>query len=180
MAVAYPNWYDVLELTPAFALDEAELQARYDAAQRDVLAAQKEAQSEPERAASIQRLLDIDDAYEGLKDPVTRAEHLLELQGINAEQGMQEVFGATEALVTEMQELREHLSACHSEADAARAVQDIRRAMTEAGDQLADHFAEAAYQHAAQQTQRLRYLGKALEEAMMVQYKHASHSDGHS
>ncbi len=179
MALATPNWYEVLDLTTAFALDEAELKARYDAAQRDVLAAQKEAQSEPERAAAIERLLAIDDAYEGLKDPVTRAEHLLELQGINAEQGMQEVFGATEALVTEMQELQEHLSACHSEADAARAVQDIRCAMTEAGDQLADHFAEGDYQHAAQQTERLRYLGKALEEAMIAQYRCASGAGAH-
>lgn len=165
------NYFTLLGLEPSFALDEADLRKRYLAAQRESHPDRLVGKPEKERAVAIQRSMDVNEAYEALKSPLLRAQHLLELQGILVNSEGRDTVKPNQALLMEMMELREQIGEAASEADAAKAVQDLKAAMTNVTDKLLASFADNAYEDAAQQTIRLRYLGKALEEAVGVQYR---------
>ncbi len=125
----------------------------------------------------------VNDAYDTLKSPLTRAEYMLELNGVfvNSED---DNVKPDHALLMEVMELREQLMECEEAPDLKQAMEDIKRSMGQVVTELEGAFAIDAWDRAAQLTMRLKYLGKALEEAHTLFYRfkaqaEAAHTETH-
>ena len=174
------NYFSLLSLDTNFTLDEVALQRNYIRAQQQSHPDRLVGKPDNERAVAIQHAMDVNDAYEALKDPLKRAQHLLELRGIfvNSED---DTLQPSAALLMEVMEMREQLMGAQDERDAALIVRDVKAAMDVCVETLGEVFANADRagegearvaldQEAAQLTMKLRYLGKSLEEAYGKQY----------
>ena len=165
------NYFTLLELPESYELDLAELQRAYTKAQQQYHPDRMVGKTELERAKAVQISMDANEAYEALKSPLLRAQHLLSLKGIIVNADERDTHKPDQALLMEMLELRESMAQSQSEAEIAKHAQDIKAAMKQTEAQLASMFAEKAYEEAAQAVIRLRYLGKSLEEAMSIHYQ---------
>jgi len=173
------DYFTVLGLKPQFMLNLNTLEERYFEVQREAHPDRQIGKSEADRVTAIERSMRANDAYETLKNPLTRAEHLLEMQGIfvNTEHDTQKPDAA---LLMEMMELREQLADAAVDGRVLRGlVDDTKKAMQQCIDALEEAFGAADYPFAAKVTLRLQYLGKALEEAHMLIYRlKATHNEG--
>ncbi len=161
--------FELLGFPPHFSLDSKELEKAYFEAQRRWHPDRFVGKPEAERAIAIERSQQVNDAYETLKNPLRRAEHLLELQGIVA---LGEEAVASPDVLMEMMDLREQIAdASSSGAELAVLVSDIKAQAVELQEALAQLFADGAYERAAHETVRFHYLGKAMEEAHMYIYR---------
>ena len=75
--------FELLGLTPAFALDGARLDAAYRDLQSRVHPDRFAAAADADRRAAMQWSVRANEAYAALKDPLARARHLLELRGVD-------------------------------------------------------------------------------------------------
>lgn len=153
-----------------FTLDGAQLRDSYVKAQQTSHPDRMIGKPDVERAKAIQHSMDVNEAFETLKDPLLRAQHLLVLQGIQVNTDDDSIKPSPELLMEAM-EMREHMSGVQNERDAALLVLDVKKASDECTEKLTNAFEANDYTAAAQLTIRLRYLGKALEEAYMKQYQ---------
>lgn len=165
------NYFQLLGVEERFTLDASTLNKAYMAAQQRFHPDRLVGKSDAERADSVQRSMDTNDAYETLKTPLGRAEHLLALDGIIVNQDELDTHHPSQDLLMEVLELRESLAESQSEPEVAKHILDIKAAMRETEEQLMELFEQESPTKAAQATIRLRYLGKTLEEAMGLQYR---------
>jgi molecular chaperone HscB len=77
------NHFDLFGLQPAFAVDEIRLERAYREIQSRVHPDRYAHAGDAERRASLQWTTRVNEAYRALKDPVQRASHILELQGVD-------------------------------------------------------------------------------------------------
>lgn len=163
------NLFEILGLAPAFALDLKALEAAYFTAQRACHPDRFVGKGEAERLAAITASQLVNDAYETLKNPLTRAEHLLLLQGIDA---LADNAKAPPAILMEMMELRERVGDAGSDGAALKQVVEDIRALAKANEAaLGEAFTAGDYARATHETLRLQYLGKAMEDAHMRIYR---------
>lgn len=152
-------------------LDESALNRAYIAAQQAAHPDRMVGKSDAEKLVAIQASMDANEAYEALKNPLTRAQHLLALQGLRVNADGADAVRPSPELLAEMMELREQLADATTEETIATWVHHARHHMQESIRMLALAFAVPDYVQAAQLAMRLRYVGKALEEAMAKQYR---------
>ena len=163
------DYFSLLGVPPVFTLEQKALEQAYFAAQRATHPDRFIGKAEAERVAAILRSQAVNEAYEALKNPLTRAEHLLALRG---HAPLAEGAQASPALLMEMMELREALAEAAGDGPAlASVVATIKRLHGETLAALADAFAQSNDATAIANTQRLHYLGKAMEEAQMRVYQ---------
>lgn len=175
------NLYDILGLEAGFNVNLKSLEQAYFAAQRQSHPDRFVGKPEAERVEAIERSQLINEAYDTLKNPLRRAQHLLELQGIFMDEDANQ--NVPPALLMEMMELRE---AIHDAAGDGRAllaaVEDVKKHMAQCTVDLQAAFAAANYEEAEAETLRLAYLGKAMEEVHMLLYRvkaaNAEHQHG--
>lgn len=84
---AVPNYFELLQLAPVFALDTTQLEAAYKALQAQVHPDRFATRSAAEKRVAMQWATHANEAYRVLRQPLTRAAYLCELNGvlINAE-----------------------------------------------------------------------------------------------
>src|SRR3954468_23697979 len=78
-----PSYFELFDLQPAFALDVAALEDSYRGLQTLIHPDRYAQAGDAERRASMQMTTRVNEAYRALKDPVQRAKHLLDLQGVD-------------------------------------------------------------------------------------------------
>jgi molecular chaperone HscB len=76
--------FAVFGLAPTFALDPAALSTRYRELQQTVHPDRHVSRPAAEQHAAMKRALEVNAAWQCLRDPVSRALHLLELAGVDA------------------------------------------------------------------------------------------------
>lgn len=161
MTTTVADHFAILGFPRAFELEDAALHQAYLTAQR---AAHPDLQSSPTaRMASLQASADLNTAYRILKDPLSRAEHMLALEGIRVGSEGDDVK-ASSVLLMESMDLRERLM----EAEAVTAIdaldQEARAARTEARAAFLSHYGRREFPQAAQAVIRWRFLMKFLKE----------------
>ena len=77
------NHFELFDLEPAYALAPGALEQSYRELQSLVHPDRHAQASDAERRASLSLATDVNEAYRTLKDPVQRARHLLELNGVD-------------------------------------------------------------------------------------------------
>ena len=101
------NYFELFGLPVGFIIDGAELVGRYRELQRVVHPDRYANATEQEQRLSLQQTTRINEAFETLKNPVTRAQYLLSLHGIDM-QAEKETTRNTAFLMEQLQ-LREEL-----------------------------------------------------------------------
>lgn len=163
------SYFELLALPPHFSINLKALEQAYFTAQRATHPDRFIGKGDAERSAAISRSQLVNDAYETLKNPLTRAEHLLELQGMDP---LSDDTVAPPDILAEMMDLRERIFDSGSNGALLAALVGEIRALAAANEgELAQAFDDADYKRAMNETIRLQYLGKAMEEAHMLIYR---------
>jgi molecular chaperone HscB len=170
--------FAVLGVERRYDLDAGELEARYKELSRK-LHPDKFAKADPRaKRAALQRTVQLNDAWRALKEPLRRAEYLLELGGVKlaTDDGGARSGGvaAPPELLMEILELREELSearAAHDDAKVTRMGEAMRARAAEAAARVARGLAgggtalpTARLEDVAQELVTLRYYRRFLDE----------------
>jgi molecular chaperone HscB len=153
-----------LGLPIEFAVDTAELDRRYFALQRQLHPDRFAMRTPRERAISQSQAVALNEAYETLKDPLSRATYLLGLYGIGANpDGCHTVNDPT--LLMEQLERREALMEANTAAAVGALAREAASHVAESEAAIAAAFATGDLNAAGRETTRLKYLVKLVEEA---------------
>jgi molecular chaperone HscB len=156
------DYFALFGLPRRYRFDSAQLDAAYRALQRGIHPDRYAAAGEAERRLALQSSARVNEAYRALKDPVSRAQYLLSLHGIDA-------LGETDtALRPEFlqQQLarRESIADAHAERDAtklAALLEDTRSDIGTLEARLAKHLdGEQGLAAARDDVRELRFLTK--------------------
>lgn len=152
-----------LDLPRRFDLDTAALDQRYFALQRQLHPDRFASRSARERAVSQSQAVALNEAYETLKDPLSRAEYMLKLHGVDVNpDGCNTVRDPT--LLMEQMERREALAEAETR-EAVDAIATETRAEFDRGLKAASAAFDRNDLEAAEiEITRLKYLGKLLDE----------------
>ena len=153
------NHFELFGLQPAFAVDADALERSYREIQSKVHPDRFANAGDAERRASLQWTTRVNEAFQILKNPVTRARHLLELHGVDV------AFETNTAMpaefLTQQMELRESLE----EAKSPAALDEMRRRLRQEKARMQNQIAEAVdskkdYAGAAGLVRKLQFLDK--------------------
>jgi len=180
--------FRVLGLPRRFDLDTKAAEARFRALSREIHPDRFATADPRARKFSMQRTVQLNEAWKQLKDPVRRAEYLLSLDGweVGAESGASRpgAAGARErvpvpaALLGDVLELREELADARADGDDARVQKlavDVRQRADAAMGRVAEGFAAAgaadgdeargqALERVAHELMGVRYWRRFLDE----------------
>lgn len=77
------NYFELFSFTPSYEIDTALLAERYRELQRAVHPDKFANSSEQDKRIAVQRTAQVNDGFSTLKNPITRAEHILALNGFD-------------------------------------------------------------------------------------------------
>jgi molecular chaperone HscB len=167
--------FATLGLPRRYGLDPNALDSRYRELQRALHPDRHGAGTPSQRQLSVQKAVEVNEAYRALKDDVRRAEALLALHGVAADPQRRE----SPELLMEVLELREGLSEARAARDLPRArklAEGVRQREQSARAELAKLFDALAVAPDAGAAQRalavvgqLRYFRRFLDEAAMIE-----------
>lgn len=159
---AMQNHFELFGLSAAFGLETEVLERSYREIQSRVHPDRFAHAGDAERRASLQWTTRVNEAFQTLKNPVTRAQHLLALHGVDV------AFETNTAMPPEflMQQmaLREALESATAAKDASR-LDTLRAELTQSRRVLEEHIGEAIdakqdYRSAAELVRKLQFLDK--------------------
>lgn len=146
-----------LGLARGFDLDTAELDRRYFALQRQLHPDRFVSKSGRERAIAQSQAASLNDAYETLSDPLSRAVYLLKLDGIAVEREDGATIGDPELLMEAM-EMRESLAEAMDAAAVDAVATRMERERRTTVERIAAAFRGGDKDAAHKATLRLKYL----------------------
>ncbi|MGE0753569.1 MAG: Fe-S protein assembly co-chaperone HscB, partial [Alphaproteobacteria bacterium] len=138
------NYFKLLGIGPAYEIGYEELEQAYFAAQRQYHPDRFAGKPETERSEAMQRSVDINNAYNVLKNPLLRARYLLRQQGIMVGTDSDTVKPSQELLMEVMQWREE------GGLDVREQVESIQR--------IAKFYREYDFNAMAEETLRLGYI----------------------
>lgn len=145
-----PDYFELLRLPEHFPIDVSILETAYFARQRQYHPDRFVNKEPEERTRAMQRSVDINHAYETLKNPLKLAQYLLERRGILVGSDA-DTIKPSQAILIEAMELGESpLSA-----DA------LKQKVEQSIDTITHHYEQQNFDAMAQETLRLGYLTKA-------------------
>lgn len=153
-----------LGLPVGFEIDPKALEQRYFDLQRRLHPDRFATRTARERALSQQQAVSLNEAYETLGDPLSRAVYLLKLKGLDVlSEGCNQIVDPV--VLMEAMELREALEATHSVAQAELFAANAESNIDGCIADLADAFRRDDLDAASRLTTRLKYLRKLIEDA---------------
>ena len=177
------DYFSVLGFARAFAIDAAELERRYKEMTK-VLHPDRFARADAlARRASLERSVQLNEAWRTLKDPVRRAEYLLSLHGISIGEsaglggpGKSEehpTLPVPQVLLMEVLELREALAAAHAAKDLSECealIAQVRGRLGTVMDDVAKGFLASPPELStvAARLVTVRYYRRFLDEARIL------------
>ncbi len=157
------SYFEILAIPQAFTIDMAALEAGYFNAQRNYHPDRFIGKSAQERAEALARSMDINQAYEALKNPLKRAQHLLKMQGINI--GTEnDSIKPDPALLMEIMELQEQFEEAGDAKIHNKLVEKLKNMREKTLLDIAKYYANEEWKKMAQEALRLGYLVKISEE----------------
>jgi molecular chaperone HscB len=164
------NHFELFDLPVSFDIDTNTLAERYRELQRTVHPDKFASAPNRERRLAMQKATQINEAFQILKKPLTRAAYLLQLHGIDTNQ--QNTTMDSEFLMTQM-ELREELADIKHQAqpiDALnRFLSRIETEQQQLTTLLSQQFAEQHDQAAHNTMLQLQFFTKLHEEALRLE-----------
>ena len=194
-AVQPPNpkadYFQVLGVSRAFAIDMVELERRYKETTK-LLHPDRFARADAQaRRASLERSVQLNEAWRALKDPVRRAEYLLSLHGVDIgemagggrpdQSGAHSTLPVPQVFLMEVLELREALAEAQSKRDLCEVdalIAKVRSRLDTVMDDVAKGFLVSPPDLGALAGRlvSVRYYRRFLDEARLV--SEAAANDG--
>jgi molecular chaperone HscB len=159
------NYFELLALPESVELDRTALERAYQTLQSQWHPDQFAGADAPTRTRALQQTSLLNDAYRTLRDPVTRAAHLLALRGLDPERLEQNEL-EPEFLFEQMawrEDLEEYRAAL-DEAGLARLGATVDARFKLAWHAFEAAFANAALSEAKREFHKLQFLGKLQHE----------------
>lgn len=157
------SYFEILDLPVAFNIDLSALESGYFKAQRDFHPDRFIGRPAQERSVALSRSMDINQAYEALKNPLKRAQHILKLQGIIV--GTEnDSIKPSPALLMEIMELQEQFEQVQDIEIHNWLVDKLKDLQKKSLLDIAKFYANEEWQKMAQETIRLGYIVKISEE----------------
>ncbi|MFP3036366.1 MAG: iron-sulfur cluster co-chaperone HscB C-terminal domain-containing protein [Wolbachia sp.] len=139
------NYFTLFEIEPAFNISFDELEKKYiELSRADI------------NERESKNMENINKAYQVLKSPLKRAEHLLNLFGVKSQKDH-----LNSEILNESMEIREYLLDCDDLQFVSRMINKKIKGCTK---NLINAFATKNFDEAAMQVLRLKYLYKSFEE----------------
>jgi molecular chaperone HscB len=151
-----------LGLEPRFDLDETALERAYVAAQRDLHPDRFVGRPVRERRLSAEQSMALNESFAVLRDPLARAEYLLELAG--HPMPSESATTSDPALLGEALELRESLAEADGAPAVARLAAEAAALVEAARAEVGRGLAARDWSGAATAVRRLRYLARFAAE----------------
>jgi molecular chaperone HscB len=165
------NYFELFGLPQRFRFDPARLEQAYRKLQTEVHPDRFAAGSAQEKRVALQSSARVNEAYRSLRDPVLRAQYLLELNGIDAlpETDTQLPLDFLERQL-ERREAAAEAAADRDSRTLAALVDNVRAEATELESNLAQTLdAEHAYAAARMRVRELKFLAKLAEDLDALQ-----------
>src|SRR5687767_1803359 len=131
------NHFELFGLSPAFAVESEALERSYREIQSKVHPDRFAHAGDAERRASLQWTTRVNESFQVLKNPVSRARHLLELHGVDV--AFETNTAMPREFLMQQMELREKLE----EAKDAEALDALRKDLFSSRDSLQGEIARA-------------------------------------
>ncbi|SJL85158.1 co-chaperone HscB [Vibrio palustris] len=167
------NYFELFGLPTQFTLDGSLLASQFRELQKRFHPDNFASGSEGERLSSVQKASQINDAYRVLKAPISRAEYLVSLHGIEL-RGEQQTLQDPMFLMEQM-ELREELEniASSSDPDSALMTFDskVSSLMKTHLTQVEQQLDNEEWESAAETTRKLKFIAKLKDEIEKVEDK---------
>ncbi|MUJ22428.1 co-chaperone HscB [Aliivibrio fischeri] len=167
------NHFELFGLPNQFKLDGGLLSLQFRELQKRFHPDNFATSSERDRLLSIQKAAQINDAYQTLKNPVSRAEYILSEQGHDI-RGEQTTMQDPMFLMQQM-ELREELESLPSSSDPESALFDFAENVTAMRKsqlvQLQELLKNEAWIEAAQSVRKLKFIEKLNQEVEQLEEK---------
>ena len=135
------NFFELFSLPQRYALERADLDARYRDLQRTVHPDRYASAGDQQRRMAMQQAAHINEAYQTLKDPLRRARYLLELRGHVIED--QQTAHQDPGFLMQQIELREALAEIRAQDDPLQALDRLARDIRAQYHALESDLAEA-------------------------------------
>lgn len=161
------NFFELFGLPVGFGLDKAELSERYRELQRLVHPDRFASGSDQERRISLQQATQVNEAFETLKDPLKRAQYLLQLNGL--EDDGQQTTKDTAFLMGQM-ELREELAEARHQADPHAALDKLMRQI---GDMIKTVVTQMTLQFESATPEQLAAASESVRKMQFLNKLHA-------
>src|SRR5690606_23162753 len=156
------NHFELFDLPAAFQLDAAELQQRYRKLQQTMHPDRFASGSERDKLLAVQRTAQLNDAYQTLRSPLSRAEYLLELRGVELAHE-QTTLQDPEFLMAQM-EWRERIAEVDDWETLDAAYKDLQEQMRDLQSELESLLADNANDDAANTVRKLKFIHKLHHE----------------
>lgn len=167
------RFFSLFGLPISFNIDLEQLHDQYRELQKAVHPDHHANGSDGEKLLSVQKASEINDAYQTLKHPLSRAEYMVAEHGFDVRHEQQTIRDGM--FLMQQMELREELEEIESAADFETAFDnffdDVKRLVSEYTDSFQQHFNENDYEQAAMAVRKLRFIYKLKEEAQQLEDK---------
>jgi molecular chaperone HscB len=167
---ASKNYFELFELPVSFDVDLKLLKEKYQELQKAVHPDRFASASDQERMLSVQQAATINDAFQSLKKPLTRAQYLLKLMGVEYDNENNTIMDP--GFLMQQMALREALEEINSAKDPYEAVEniiaDIEQSIKGLQRELRDEFAKNANadtEYLADKIRKLQFFEKLRDEA---------------
>jgi molecular chaperone HscB len=162
------NHFDLFDLPASFEVEQETLSLRYRELQRAVHPDRFANATEQEKRLSVQQAAQINEAFQVLKSPLSRARYLLEINGLPLDDTDTQM---DPAFLMEQMEWREELAAVRGAEDPFGALNRVRdnieskeRAIIESLRQAFADGSEAALERARDEVRKMQFMQRLLGE----------------
>ncbi|KHA60221.1 cobalamin 5'-phosphate synthase [Vibrio variabilis] len=167
------NYFELFGLPSQFKLDGSLLSSQFRELQKQFHPDNFATASERDRLMAVQKAAEINDAYQVLKSPISRAEYLLAENGVEI-RGEQQTMQDPMFLMEQM-ELREELEEIASHADSEEALFNFDAKVSKMFKQhlslVEQELNDALWLKAAERVRKLKFIAKLKNEIELVEDK---------
>ncbi|MDC0609119.1 co-chaperone HscB [Vibrio sp.] len=167
------NYFELFGLPTQFSVDGSLLSSQFRVLQKRFHPDNFASGTERERLTAIQKASEINDAFQILKNPISRTEYLLSLNGVDI-RDEQQTMQDPEFLMQQM-ELREELEEIESSSDIESALFDfdakVAKLYKELIQQVETELEQAHWETAAITVRKLKFIAKLKNEIARVEDK---------
>lgn len=159
------NYFELFQIPVALKIDTAVLAVRYRELQKQYHPDNVASQSEAIKLESMQKTVEINSAYNTLKNPLSCAEYLLVLQGIDLRNEQHTVKDT--AFLMEQLEWREELDNLQKQPDEAAITRfqgRVKKEFQRYYQSLEQQIADSQYAEAADTLRKLKFVRKMQDE----------------
>lgn len=167
------RFFELFDLPVQFSVDTNLLVERFRTIQKQVHPDKFASASDQQKLLAVQQASEINDAYETLKNPLTRAEYMVSEHGFDVRHEQETIKDGM--FLMQQMELREELEDAEHASDPETALDDlyddIKRLTDEYTDEFVVKFEAEQYKEAAMAVKKLRFIYKLKEETQALEEK---------